>query len=140
MENQMTPPEFNNAPEPDSFEKLKQYREQKTDFADDISRLHKWNWGAFSFGWIWGVGNNAYIMLLGLIPVVNLVMAIVGGINGNRWAYQNGDWRSVDEYLRAQRSWDTAGKVQFFIALGVFGLYAVVLIIGLVLGLLGSFD
>ena len=35
----------------------------------------KWNWGAFFMTWIWGLGNKTYIALLGLIPVVNLVMA-----------------------------------------------------------------
>lgn len=129
MDNEMTPPEFNQAAEPDPFEKLKQYREKKVDFGNDLHRLNKWSWGAFGFGWIWGAGNRTYIMLLGLIPGVNLVMAIIGGLKGNRWAYKNGDWKSVDEYMRAQRSWETAGMIEFFLGLGILVFYVVILIL-----------
>ncbi|HLH89365.1 MAG TPA: hypothetical protein VKX28_13005 [Xanthobacteraceae bacterium] len=33
--------------------------------------IRRWNWGAFPLHWIWGIGNDTYIALLTLIPLVN---------------------------------------------------------------------
>ena len=32
-----------------------------------------WNWGAFMFNWIWGVGNRCYLPLLSLVPFVGFI-------------------------------------------------------------------
>ena len=32
--------------------------------------IDRWNWGAFLLSWIWGVGNNTFIALLSLVPIV----------------------------------------------------------------------
>jgi hypothetical protein len=71
--------------------------------------IRGWNWGAFLLNWIWGVGNNTYIALLTLIPFVGFIMIFVLGAKGNRWAWQNGRWDSVEHFKRVQRRWAIAG-------------------------------
>lgn len=80
----------------------------------DLERnLDKWNWGAFCLGWIWGVFNNAYLMLIGLLPIANLVMAIIGGIKGTRWAWEGGNWKpeDYDRFASRQKGWMIAGLI-----------------------------
>ncbi len=69
------------------------------------SQIKKWNWGAFFLNWIWGIGNNTYIALLGLIPVVGFVMMVVLGLRGSEWAWQNKRWESIEHFQRVQRKW-----------------------------------
>jgi hypothetical protein len=66
---------------------------------------NKWNWGAFGFNWIWGIGNNTWIALLMFVPVANLVMLILLGVKGNEWAWQNKHWESLEEFKRVQHLW-----------------------------------
>lgn len=68
-----------------------------------------WNWGAFLLTWIWGICNGTYIALLSLIPIVHFAMAFVLGAKGNEWAWRNKDWKSVEEFHRAQRRWAAWG-------------------------------
>ncbi|HTJ01769.1 MAG TPA: cytochrome c oxidase assembly factor Coa1 family protein [Methylovirgula sp.] len=65
----------------------------------------RWNWGAFLLNWIWGIGNGTYIALLTFIPVFGLIMPFVLGANGNRWAWRNRRWDSLDHFRRVQRAW-----------------------------------
>jgi Cytochrome oxidase complex assembly protein 1 len=87
--------------------------------------IDRWNWGAFLFNWIWGIGNNTYIALLALIPVVGIVMMFVLGAKGSRWAWRNGRWDSVEHFKRVQRKWAIWGFVILFGVLalggGIFG-------------------
>ena len=86
------------------------------------------NWGAFSLSWIWGLGNKTYITLLTLvlvfIPVVGnlaaLIACIIFGIKGNRWAWQNKQWKSVEHFQKVQRTWACWG-----IAIMLIPLFAV---------------
>lgn len=65
-----------------------------------------WSWGGFLLNWIWAVGNNTWIGLLALVPVVGwLVMPIVLGIKGREWAWQNKQWESLEHFNRVQRKW-----------------------------------
>jgi len=64
-----------------------------------------WSWGAFLFNWVWGIFNGTWIALLTLIPFVGFIMAIVLGIKGREWAWQNKKWESVDHFQRVQRLW-----------------------------------
>jgi hypothetical protein len=73
--------------------------------------VDRWNWGAFLLNWIWGVGNNTFIALLALIPLVGLVMMFVLGAKGSRWAWRNGRWDSVEHFKRVQRRWAIWGAV-----------------------------
>lgn len=87
--------------------------------------LDKWNWGAFCLGWIWGIFNNAYLMLIGLLPIANIVMAIIGGIKGTRWAWEGGHWKEEDyqRFADRQKGWMIAG----LIVLGLFVLSTIML-------------
>jgi hypothetical protein len=82
----------------------------------------KWNWGAFFMNWIWGLGNGTYIALLGLIPVINVVMAFVLGAKGSEWAWKNKKWESTDQFNRIQGLWTAFG-------VGLFAGYAISLIL-----------
>lgn len=86
--------------------------------------IKRWNWGAFFLTWIWGIGHNTFISLLTLIPFVGIVMPFVLGLKGNEWAWKNGNWNSVDEFLKRQKKWAIAG---FAFVIGVI-LFAVFII------------
>jgi len=73
--------------------------------------LKKFNWGAFGFSVFWGIGNKVYISLLCLIPVFNLVWMFICGIKGNRWAWENGDYESIEEFKKVQQSWKVPGII-----------------------------
>jgi cytochrome oxidase complex assembly protein 1 len=83
--------------------------------------IDRWNWGAFLLNWIWGVGNNTFIALLTLIPIVGLVMLFVLGAKGSRWAWRNGRWDSVDHFKRVQRLWAIWGVIIWFGGIALFG-------------------
>ncbi len=68
-----------------------------------------WNWGAFSLTWIWAIGNNTWIGLVALVPAAELVMAIVLGIKGNEWAWQNRRFESVQQFREVQAAWSAWG-------------------------------
>ena len=78
-----------------------------------------WNWGAFWFGWLWGVCNNTWIALLSLIPYAGFVMSIVLGIKGNEWAWRNKKWDSVEHFKRTQGNWAIAALVMFLIVVAL---------------------
>lgn len=91
--------------------------------------IDRWNWGAFLLNWIWGIGNNTFIALLTLIPIVGLVMLFVLGAKGSRWAWRNGRWDSIDHFKRVQRKWAIWGAVVWIAAIVltasiVFGTFA----------------
>ena len=84
--------------------------------------IDRWNWGAFLLSWIWGVGNNTFIALLALIPIVGqLVMPFVLGFNGSRWAWRNGRWDSVEHFKRVQRLWAIWGAIIWLGGIVLFG-------------------
>lgn len=90
-----------------------------------------WNWGAFGLSWIWGIGNSTYIALLALIPFVNIIMIIVLGINGNKWAWQNRHWGSIEDFKRTQRIWR---NVWLWILIGSLVLWILIIVLVAVYG------
>jgi hypothetical protein len=74
-------------------------------------RIKRWNWGAFVFGWLWGIFNSVWISLLTLIPFVNVVMIFVLGVKGNQWAWEKSDLTDVDLFLKKQRKWNIAAAI-----------------------------
>jgi len=68
-----------------------------------------WSWGAFFLSWIWALGNRTWIGLLALVPYVGFVMAILLGIYGRKWAWQNKRWESVEHFQTVQRKWSFWG-------------------------------
>jgi len=73
------------------------------------SEAKRWNWGAFLLTWIWGLGNGTYIALLALLPIVNIVMAVILGIKGGRWAWKNRRWAGFEQFTRVQELWTAFG-------------------------------
>ncbi|MDR1380860.1 MAG: FHA domain-containing protein [Tannerella sp.] len=71
--------------------------------------LNAWNWGAFFFGWLWGIFNGVYWPLVALIPYVGwaaaLIINIVLGIKGNAWAWKGRYWKDFSHFRRVQKSW-----------------------------------
>ncbi len=94
--------------------------------------VKKWNWGAFFMTWIWGLGNRTYVGLLGLIPVVNLVMAFILGAKGNEWAWKNKKWENAEQFTRVQGLWTAFG-------LGLLAGYVISLVL-LVIALAVTFN
>ena len=110
--------------------------------------LSKWNWGAFYLGWIWGLFNgcwwillvNIVLCLFMMIPVVGLWIssitflgwAVICGIKGTQWAWNNRTWNSVQEFEQTQSTWNKAAFSVFlcFIFLSLF--YWVLLILLLI--------
>ncbi|MEP9374074.1 cytochrome c oxidase assembly factor Coa1 family protein [Mesorhizobium sp. KR1-2] len=95
-------------------------REALNDPAEIPAELNRWNWGAFFLNWIWGIGNSTYIALLALIPLVNIVMMIVLGARGSRWAWRNRYWRDAEHFRRTQRNWAIAGAIIWAAVIGLF--------------------
>jgi hypothetical protein len=73
--------------------------------------VKRWNWGAFLLTWIWGIGNQVWIALLALVPIVGFVMMFVLGVKGNEWAWKKRRWDSVESFHRTQRKWAIAGLI-----------------------------
>lgn len=84
--------------------------------------LHKWNWGAFFWGWIWGVGNGVYWPLITLIPYVGQVAALIIifilGANGSQYAWEKFSG-SASEFDEKQHNWAVAAGIAFFISIAI---------------------
>lgn len=79
-----------------------------------------WNWGAFTFSWIWGISNRLWFSLWALVPFVGLIMMFVLGARGNEWAWQRADTTDVNEFLKYQRKWNIAAAVYGLIIASIF--------------------
>lgn len=98
--------------------------------ANDNYYLRKWNWGAFMFNIFWGLGNKCYMTLLCLIPIVNILMAFVCGVYGNRWLWKTGQYSTPKELYNVQTSWNTAGFACFILTIIFIIIYIIILILG----------
>jgi hypothetical protein len=93
--------------------------------------IRKWNWGAFMFTLMWGIGNHAYLTFLMFVPCLNFVWPFICGGFGNRWAWRSGEFKDVETFLAVQKTWNRAGFVSFIIAIA----FTVLMILALALGL-----
>jgi hypothetical protein len=64
-----------------------------------------WSWGAFFLTWIWAIFNKTWIGLIAIIPYIGFIMAIVLGIKGREWAWQNKSWDSIEHFNDVQKKW-----------------------------------
>lgn len=87
--------------------------------------LNTWNWGAFSFGWIWAISNGIYWPLIEIIPfigwIASIVIRIILGTNGNQWAWEKKKWENIDQFKKVQHNWSIAA-LWFFLGSIVFSL------------------
>lgn len=95
--------------------------------------LNSWNWGAFYWGWIWGIGNGVYWPLITLIPYVGQVAALIImfilGANGSKYAWEkfNGTAAEFDE---KQHSWAVAAGIAFLICIVIVIIAVIVIAAG----------
>ena len=94
------------------------------------AKFNSFNWGAFLIGWIWCLFNGKIwlgILLFLMrffyndfnnIPHIVLayfVFVLVIGINlgrkGNKIAWNHKEWKSVEAFEKAQKSWMIAGII-----------------------------
>lgn len=77
----------------------------------------KWNWGAFVNPIGFGVGNRAYLCLLALVPILNIVWIFIAGAKGESWALANSEnvYRDEEEFRKIMDTWKRGGLVQFII-------------------------
>ena len=99
--------------------------------------IRGWNWGALFLNWIWSIANKTWIGLLAIIPYAGLIMAIILGVKGNEWAWQNRKWESVEQFRAVQRKWAIWGVIIF--ALVILLIPAVMLIDAIHNGLIRHF-
>lgn len=100
--------------------------------------LKTWNWGAFMFNILWGIGNKSYLPLLCFIPIFNIIWIFVCGAKGNEWAWKNGNYSSVDEFKKVQATWNRAGFASFILSIVVVVFYFV-LIAGLTMSIASAY-
>ena len=86
-----------------------------------------WSWGAFMLNWIWAIGNKTWIGLLTFVPYIGFIMAIILGVKGREWAWQNKQWDSLEHFNRVQRKWSFWGII-IFVGSIVLGIAAAVVI------------
>lgn len=84
--------------------------------------IKKWNWGAFTFNIVWGIGNYTYLPLICLIPIINIVWIFVCGFKGNEWAWKSGKFTNIEDFLATQETWSRAGFVYFIVSISVLAL------------------
>jgi hypothetical protein len=79
----------------------------------------RWNWGAFTFGWIWAIPHHLPLLaLLGVLPTVGLLVRLYLGLAGNELAWRNRYFEGgVDEFLRVERKWRKAALIYWSIIL-----------------------
>lgn len=85
--------------------------------------IKRWNWGAFMFNISWGFGNKSYLPLLTLIPFFYFIWIFVCGAKGNEWAWKKGNYKTVEEFMKVQETWNRAGLISFIILLVLIVLY-----------------
>jgi hypothetical protein len=103
--------------------------------------LNSWNWGAFFFGWLWGIFNGVYWPLVVLIPYVGwcalLIVNIVLGIKGNAWAWKGRYWKDFNHFKRVQKSW-AMWALYVFIAVVVISITVFTLFSSIIFSLINS--
>lgn len=77
--------------------------------------IRRWNWGAAFLTFVWGIYYRVWLSFLVFVPVINIFWFIILGIYGNRWAWQNNKWKSVDEFKRQQKKWNIFGIILFIL-------------------------
>lgn len=98
-----------------------------------------WNWGAFMFNVMWGIGNKTYLPLLCLIPLFNIVWIFVVGFKGNEWAWQKNDYKDIETFNAVQATWNRAGLVNFIISI-LFVLIYIFFLSAIISGIISSMD
>ncbi len=91
--------------------------------------LKKFNWGAFGCTWIWGIGNNVPVAMIGIVfssfvfidPPVIIILSIPFSIwlgkKGNELAWASGKYTNIKKFRADQQKWSVAGLITIWILL-----------------------
>ena len=93
--------------------------------------IRVWNWGAFALGWIWGIGNNVWLALLGLLPFGYPIMAVVLGLKGHEWAWRSKRYDSLEQFMTTQDTWSRWGV---WVLIGSASLFLLTILFGTLTG------
>jgi hypothetical protein len=89
------------------------------------NEIQNWNWGAAAFTVYWGAYNVSWKILLLtpllIIPFINIIIAMIFGYNGNKWAWRSNRWPSVDIFKKTQDKYNLWAILVFIL----FFVYAV---------------
>ena len=88
-----------------------------------ISNFLKYNF----FGCYYLRENSEEMMAGGII---DLIVCIVLGVKGSKWAWANKTWKSAEHFNRVQHKWAVAGAIVFVLSL-VIGIIAALASIGI---------
>lgn len=95
--------------------------------------LQGWSWGGFFLNWIYFLASRAYVVGVlyfvgSLIPVVDIVIAIIAGMKGRKISFEKGKWTDEQAFVRRQKLLDRIGiivTILMFVAALVLGLIVV---------------
>lgn len=103
---------------------------------DDVYSRPGWSWGACMLSMYFVVGIRKYsylwLYLLFFVPFVN-IFAMLGimiffGMKGREMAATSVTFTSRDQYVGFMKAIDHAGKVFFFLTVGMIALFFIVLV------------
>ena len=107
-------------------------------YQEEQQELNHFNWGAWCFGWFWGIFNKCFkitffpwvgvVIVSFFLPrligfILTTAISIYFGIKGNRWAYTNKDWGDIDVFRNAQRAWAIAALITTILSVIIFVLF-----------------
>lgn len=87
--------------------------------------IQGWNWGAFLLNWIWAIVHKAWLGFI-LSFFLGIVGAVVCGLKGNEWAWQNNRYESVDQFREIQGKWTKWGVIILAVSFGLGILGAII--------------
>ena len=80
--------------------------------------IQGWNWGAFLLNWIWAAVHKAWLGFA-LAFFLGIIGAIVCGLKGNEWAWQNNRYDSVEQFRESQGKWTKWGVIILVVSVGL---------------------
>lgn len=98
-------------------------KRENVNVVEEETPIKGWNWGAFMFNWLWGIGNGTYWPLFTFVPLLSIIWPFVCAIKGNEWAYESGQFKTVSEFNAVQKSWNKAGFVSFLVTAAFFVIF-----------------
>jgi hypothetical protein len=94
--------------------------------------LQGWSWGGFFLNWIYFFASRAYVMGVlyfvgSLIPIVDIVIALVAGMKGRKISFERGKWNDAQAFIKRQKLLDRIGIIVTIVTV------VAILVLGLVI-------
>lgn len=107
----------------DFFNSIPAISPKRQDSMNNQEKLPPWNWAAFSLNILWGIFHKSYWTLLCCIPIFGFFWMFVCGLKGNKWAWENGNYTSVEDFNNKEVGWTFAGiAMTILIIINLLGL------------------